>query len=149
MPTILIMEDDLPLAAEWQFRLEETGHTVIQTRNATECLQWLDQNSADLLLADIYVQRDGALVPDGGIKLIGLLRAAGGRTERATLPIIAVTGMGRDGGTVPPVLELAQSLGADVVFRKPVAIADLLHTIDTLVTARSGESHLRTSVKNG
>lgn len=149
MPTILIMEDDLPLAAEWQTKLERAGHTVIQTRSATECLEWLEQNTADLLIADIYVQRDGALVPDGGIKLIGLLRAAGGRTERATLPIIAVTGVGRDSGTIPPVLELAQSLGANVTLRKPVAIAELLHTIDTLVTARPDEEKSRASVNNG
>ena len=132
MPTIVIMEDDAALAADWQIGLERAGHTVVQTRSASECLDWLRSNDADLLIADIYVQRDGALVPDGGIKLIGLLRAAGGPMERALLPIIAVTGIGRDGSTTPPVLELAQSLGANAIFRKPVAIPDLMNAIDTL-----------------
>lgn len=134
MATIVIMEDDQPLSAEWQSHLEDAGYEVVQTRSATECLQWIDRNAVDVLITDIYVQRDGALVPDGGIKLIGLLRAAGGATERATLPIIAVTGMGRAFDIVPPVLELARSLGANLTFQKPVAIPELLHAVDTLLS---------------
>ncbi|SOH94571.1 Response regulator receiver domain-containing protein [Monaibacterium marinum] len=135
MKTIVIMEDDIALAAEWQLHLEQAGYIVVQTNGASECLEYLSDNHADLVIADVYVQRDGVFVGDGGIKLIGLLRATGGKMAQPALPVICVSGVG--GGTkhLPPVLELAKSMGANAVFQKPVAFSDLIKCIEALLPA--------------
>lgn len=142
MPTIVIMEDDLPLAAEWQLNLESAGHTVVQTYGADECLEYLSKNHADLVIADIYIQRDGVYIGDGGIKLIGLLRATGGKSAQPTLPVICVTGIGRGTKHMPPVLELAKSMGANAVFQKPVAIPELMDCIEILLLKSKNPNHV-------
>ncbi len=136
MTTILILEDDQPLAAEWQIALEEEGYEVEHCRDATSALAYLEKNDASLVIADIFIYRDGVLSSDGGVKLVGLLRAAGARTERPELPIISITGQPQNGRFVPPVLDLTTSLGADLALEKPVPIKDLLGHVRRLIGSR-------------
>ncbi|WP_316014030.1 response regulator [Roseobacter sp. HKCCA0434] len=134
---MMIMEDDLALAAEWQIAFEEAGMRVVQTHNASDCLDWLARNEAHTVIADIYIRRDGALISDGGVKLVGMLRSAGTRAERPDLPIVAITGA--SGGRGAPVLELASAMGADLVLRKPVPIPDLIAKVEGLMRLREQE----------
>ncbi|QPH53868.1 response regulator [Pontivivens ytuae] len=139
MTTILILEDDQPLAAEWQIALEGEGYTVVHCRDATSALDYLEGHDADLVIADIFIYREGTLTSDGGVKLVGLLRAAGARTERPDLPIISITGQPQDGRFVPPVLDLTTSLGADLALEKPVPIPDLLGHVRSLIGSRDAQ----------
>lgn len=126
MRTILILEDDKALSVSWQDGFEQAGDRVLTANSATRALELLEENHVDLLISDIFIHHDGALTSDGGVKLIGLLRAAGARTERPELPVLAITGQPQDSKFVPPVLDLAKSLGADLCLEKPIEVADLV-----------------------
>lgn len=137
--TVLILEDDQALALSWQQGFEEHGDRAIIASTATQALELLDSTPIDVLISDMYIYVGDKLGSDGGVKLIGLLRAAGSPSERIELPIIAITGQPQDSRFMPPVLELAKSLGADLCLEKPISVSTLVHTTHDLLRNPRGE----------
>lgn len=135
MPTILLMEDDHDQAQLLGQILFEAGYEVISCGTGNDALARIEKGGIDLLLTDIFVSSGGRLRPDGGILLIGRLRAARSlpvNRRWALIPIIAITGMGRP-ETRAHILASAHAVGADAVFTKPVDTGELTGTIARLL----------------
>lgn len=136
MATILIMEDQLELAEAWAELLKMDQHGVLICASGSEALATAQARRVDLVIADIFVRHGGALVPDGGILLIGRLRAleiVDDKPWLRRLPIIAVSGGGMIEDRGDP-LQTAQMVGADLVLRKPVEGAVLRAVVNDLLS---------------
>ncbi len=133
----MLMEDDATQAEMLKQLLERARHQVIVVPNATGAIARLEEERIDLLITDVFVRDGDAFVKDGGISLIGRIRAPinGIRESRAwmiDLPIIAISGGVRRAGGFDP-LKQASELGANRTFPKPVSRVDLTEAIDELL----------------
>jgi CheY-like chemotaxis protein len=134
MARILIMEDD-PLQAEvWAAALTARGHEVSHVAGAGAALETLARRPFDLLVTDLHVRSRKGPGPDGGLYLIGRMRASGaspsGRSDLAHMPIVAVSGASRTGSRAFDPLATARALGADAGLRKPASPALLVETVE-------------------
>ena len=86
MTKILVADDALFMRELLQDILSEAGHVVETANDGLEAAAIVARSAPDLLITDI-------LMPGkGGLKLIGELRAQG-----CEVPIIAISGGGKDG----------------------------------------------------
>ncbi len=86
MAKILIADDELYMRELLQDILEEAGHVVETAADGVEADALIGRSPPDLVITDILMPRKG------GLKLIGDLRSRG-----CTVPIIAISGGGKDG----------------------------------------------------
>ena len=135
MAQILIFEDDLEFATLLRESLEDTGHTVLLSRQSDRAFQMMVSGEVDLALVDIFIQSEGARATDGGFVLLGRLYARRhsleGRKE-PKIPIIAMSGgfRIRELGDID---RYAREYGADVTLTKPFRVETLLDEIDALL----------------
>lgn len=132
MAKILVLEDDAELAMELSALLSEQGHDVDWQRMAGEARNALDRHRYDLLICDIYIYRDGKIIPDGGLALIGWIRTAAYTPDCAWmkgLPIIAISGATRLPGN-EHILNIAKTIGADHTIAKPFNETALLRIVE-------------------
>lgn len=110
--TVCIIEDDELVRARLADTLRGDGHDVFEAEGASDGIELIRNNKAEVAVIDI-------LMPDrDGLEAIGQLR----RT-RPDLRIVAISGGGRVGPQV--YLDLAKQIGADVSLVKPIDDADL------------------------
>ena len=115
--TILLVEDDSDLSLLLKSALEQAGFTVIPTANGNQALAILKAQTPDLMLTDI-------VMPDReGLELVQLVRKS-----HPALPIAVMSGAFEG-----KFLSLATSFGANLVFRKPLDIKDLILQIRSLL----------------
>lgn len=132
MARVLLMDDDLPLALEMASALQKASHDVSICGSATEARRELWHWDFDILITDIIVRKGGRPVPDGGLGLIGWVRHTAMTTpDLDYLPVIAISAEQTRKG-MEFILPTADRVGADRVFEKPVAMAELLAEIDLL-----------------
>ncbi len=107
--------------------MSEDGHTIETAENGDHALQLLDAGAeVDLVITDL-------VMPDKeGLELIGCLRK-----RYPQLKIIAVSG----GGVIEPerYLNIAKSLGADAVLRKPLGHTELTELITKVLNGYSAQ----------
>lgn len=137
MAHILIMEDDVEVAFHLDTILSALGHDVRWSRTAKDALEVLREESFDLIITDLYIRREGRIVDEGGIHLIGKVRSPSPERDlrtRKDIPIIAFT--------APPVnrynpypLNTAKSVGADYGLYKPISEAELVKTVASALQA--------------
>lgn len=114
MAQILLLEDDAALS--WQIRsmLELEGHEVSCFKSAATALCHFEQNPVDLVITDLFIQRDGKYVQDGGISLISNIR----QIKQSPIPVIAISGsfgqMHAEGAR-----STATTVGASALLAKP------------------------------
>jgi CheY-like chemotaxis protein len=125
MAQILIMEDDIHFAFNLRTLLEKHGHCVEWTRNATEAFAAIGNARFDLVVTDIFVSEDGKIVPDGGTKLQGRIRAD---PKLHHLPIIVVTAS-KPSPYSPDYKQFSKSLGARAAFTKPLNEEEFMATV--------------------
>jgi DNA-binding response OmpR family regulator len=118
-PSLLVIDDDEPLAFGLAKLLERQGFKVRVANHGRRGFQILRQNPVDLVITDIY------MAEMEGLETIMQLRR-----ERPRLPVIAMSGGSRRVGV--DCLAMAKGLGAAEVLEKPVTIADLLAAIRKL-----------------
>lgn len=53
MPTIVIVEDDIPIAEMYKFKLESSGYITALAYNGEEGLKVVEESKPDLILLDI------------------------------------------------------------------------------------------------
>lgn len=120
---VLIAEDEEPIAETISYIVEDAGYTPLVAAHGRQALEFARAERPALLITDLMMPHlDGAA-------LIAALRAdaaadgAQGGDEG---------GQGGQGGAAPPIilmtaasLDLARAAGADVVLRKPFALAEL------------------------
>lgn len=109
---VCIIEDDDLVRARLADTLRGDGHDVFEAHGASDGIELIRSNKAEVAVIDI-------LMPDrDGLEAIGQLR----RT-RPDLRIVAISGGGRVGPQV--YLDLAKQIGADVSLVKPIEDSDL------------------------
>ncbi len=136
MARVLIMEDELTVRHELADGLRDFGHECDCVGSAPEAMSALQEAEYDIVLTDIYVLKNGQLVPEGGVSLIGWMRTfryrRGPLSRLGDTPIIAITG-----AVATPdkqyVLHMAMNIGATIALRKPISIPDLNEQIGKLV----------------
>lgn len=116
MKQILVIDDDKRVNAMLSDTLQEAGYAVTSAFNGKMVATMLKTECFDLIITDL-------VMPEvEGIELIKSVR-----TKNWHLPIIAISG----GGMLHPdgYLEIAHSLGADHVFKKPLDMELFLDTV--------------------
>ncbi|HEX9887300.1 MAG TPA: response regulator [Longimicrobiales bacterium] len=124
MADILIIDDDPQILRALAGLLEQQGHTVRQAGDGARALALLNEESADLVISDIYMpEMDG---------IEFLIRV---HEEFPDLPIVAMSG----GGFMPrdELLEDASQLGAVQILAKPFALADVLRVVENALGGSS------------
>lgn len=116
MPKILVVEDNPQNMKLARFLLEDSGHTVIEARDAEEALSALALEEPDVVLLDI------GLPAMDGLRLARLLRSD---PRTSALPLIAVTALAMKGDR-----ERAMAAGFDEYLTKPIDIASLREAVD-------------------
>lgn len=118
---ILLLEDHFAVRDELVRLIENMGHTAVPVTDANEAIHVLKTTRMDAVITDIFVRRDGVLLPEGGIRLIGAIRLANQidlQIEKKA-PILAISGgIELKGGFSP--LRTARDVGADACFSKPL-----------------------------
>ncbi|MBP9900511.1 MAG: sigma-54-dependent Fis family transcriptional regulator [Verrucomicrobia bacterium] len=118
-PKILLIEDDVRLAANLRQVLEDEGFTVAHAARGDDGLQRAGQAAFDVVLTDLR------LPGLGGLELVRQLHATQPR-----LPVLLMTAH----GTIETAIE-ATKLGAYDYLQKPFEIAELLGLLQKAVTA--------------
>lgn len=114
-PHILVVDDDEPLRALLEEILLTASYAVTTAANGHQALQCLEHQSFDLIITDL-------VMPDlDGTELIRRIRA-----KQPTLPIVAVSGAGRDANLY---LRIAEKLGASALLSKPFRMRTVLDTV--------------------
>lgn len=142
MERLLILEDDKNFGELLTIALEGSGYDVTLCSTVEDAGAAIATKTFDLVIADIFIKKDGKLQPDGGIRLIGQLRADQMRSEvparLSSLPIIAITGaVLKDDPKY--FLRVAQQVGADMILAKPFDHKKLLQAIDDLLHASKAQ----------
>ena len=119
MKTILVVEDDVPLADILKIELESEGFEVHTENLGTPALTYAASHPINLVILDLKL-------PDiNGYEVCKGLRKV---CHPWTLPIIMLTGM------TEPIDQLKGfAHGADAYLMKPCKLDDLLNTIKLLV----------------
>lgn len=116
---ILIVEDDEPLARLLQGHLERAGYAVRAALTGKSALTLAAEHNTDLVILDV-------MLPDmSGYDICGELRRI---YHPWILPVVMLTALNK-----PKDKLLGFNHGADAYLTKPVAISELLSTIQSML----------------
>jgi DNA-binding NtrC family response regulator len=114
MARILVIDDEQSVRAAIEQALKIKDHEVIGAEDGTEALKQYSEESADLIITDMYMPgQDG----------IGVMVQF--RKLAPQLPIIAMSGNPKG-----DVLMIAEKLGAIGVLEKPFEVKELLSLVE-------------------
>lgn len=128
----LVLEDDFELAMDYAAALRSDAFEVQVAQFASEAIEFAKISEFDLVVADIFVQRRGELVPDGGLTFISALRRSVGFKTAANVPILAVSGSRLVNSDMSP-LRMAMTVGATATLAKPVDMFELVDEANRLL----------------
>ena len=120
MAKILVIDDEKLVRLTVRQALELAGHTVVEAEDGRDGVDVFIHHGPDLVITDLIMPEQE------GIATIGELRRA-----RADLPIIAMSGGGRNGNK--DFLQAAAGLGANRVVKKPFDVDALMATVDEML----------------
>lgn len=130
---VLYVDDSRTSSYVTSKMLRQFGYDISHFTTGEEALDAVLERDFDVLLTDLNMSGNGGL---NGDDLIRIIRNCG-HPEKATLPIIVITGSS-DGKTV----EGLYSAGADEVMVKPVKGRELDAVIKNLIAVREGNGEL-------
>ena len=117
MATVLVIDDEAPIAELLVDIIEEKGHIALQASNGVEGLTLARQRRPDLIISDVMMP-----LLDG----YALLRALRSEPELAHTAVVLVSAaFPRDG-------KLQSNPPADEYLRKPFDIAAIEHLLENL-----------------
>jgi len=118
----IIVVDDEPTHLDFVATiLERAGHDVVAIGNGADCLERIEANAFDVMVADIFM-------PDlDGLRLLAAMRARGSR-----IPVIGMTGGMK--GVVAPFADIMSRMGARSVLTKPFSGDELLRAVQASLT---------------
>ena len=128
---ILIMDDDLQLAAQWHDGLEAAGFDVTTTSRASEALAVLKDQKFSLAVVDLLVKLPEHSGQEGGLRLLRSLRFSDERRLRA-LPVIGVSGY-RPLGSAGMAKQLMTEFSISGFLAKPFETAALVDLVIDVV----------------
>lgn len=117
--TILVIEDDLDVLSMIIKHLEHLGYKVITATDGMEGLKKLESGGYDLVITDIVMPY---------VSGVGVVTAL--KEKREDIPVIAITGYGKEPGAA------ALEKKADLVLDKPVRMSVLNDYINELLGSR-------------
>ncbi len=120
MSRILIIDDELVIRQVLRKILQDAGHEIIEALDGAEGLQIFRETPVDLVITDIM------LPEEGGLKIISEIHAT-----NPAVKIIAISALAYDA------FAIAQKLGANAAFEKPLDMQELLATVNRLLTENS------------
>lgn len=133
MADVLLVEDDVDLAATLEELLAYDGYNVRVAYNGEEGLRALDEHLPDVILLDVEMP-----VLDGpGMVYAALARDAG----RELIPIIVSSGY-------PGLAEIAAALGTDYWIRKPCSVDRLRNLIRRALVERHPPRPVRQAARS-
>ncbi|ACL02015.1 response regulator [Desulfatibacillum aliphaticivorans] len=120
MARILVVDDDVNITSMLRRLFQRRGYDVDEAINGKQALQVMDQNLPDLVITDIIMPE-----MEGAELIMEIRKRAPG------VKIIAISG----GGRIQPAdyLDLAEKLGAECSFAKPVKQSDMLAAVERLL----------------
>lgn len=124
-PTILVVEDEAPLAELLKYNLEAAGYAVDVAMRGDDAETRLQERSFDLILLDWMLP---------GLSGIELCRRIRSRAETQTTPVIMLTARGEEGERVRGL-----TTGADDYVVKPFSIPELAARIQAILRRSSPE----------
>lgn len=124
-PTILVVEDEAPLAELLKYNLEASGYAVDVAMRGDDAETRLQERSFDLILLDWMLP---------GLSGIELCRRIRSRSETQTTPVIMLTARGEEGERVRGL-----QTGADDYVVKPFSIPELAARIQAILRRSSPE----------
>lgn len=117
-PAILVIDDDETLALAVKLMLEAEGYSVTLADDGDMGLRALDQQPFDLVITDIIMpEREGLET----ILTIG--------KRYPGLPVIAISGGGRNSAMKSSYLYMAQKMGAASTLQKPFSRGELIDAV--------------------
>jgi DNA-binding response OmpR family regulator len=122
MPKILIIDDEAEIRAVLREIFEFNGYEVIEAADGNAGVRQFEVTQPDLVISDI-------VMPDQE----GIFTIMEIRKQKPGAKIIAMSGGGLM-SSPDEYLNLAQKLGADLVFMKPLDLAELLSAVRTLLS---------------
>ena len=124
--TILVIDDEEPFRDFMVDLLSKNNFTVCTAENGISGEQQISEHKPDLIITDI-------VMPDKeGVEFIQSVRE-----KDSDIPIIAVTGGNRVNAY--SYLSMSSKLGANATLTKPFPIADMLQTINKLLSEEEAE----------
>lgn len=129
MGTILICEDNIPLAAYWRKLLEAQNHTVYCSETVSQALKLAKKICPDLVITDMMIRKNERFLPEGGITLVSQLR----RNSQQSIPVICVSGYRATCHNPLPPLEIVKTMKVDLTLYKPIAPKKLLNAVHELL----------------
>lgn len=132
MKHILILEDEISLAAYWQNGLETSGYQVTCCCTTDQAIEQISSGDFSLIITDMMIKVQGydEFENKGGITIVAA-RAMG---KFPWVPIIGVSGhkpRPRYCRTSP--LQIAENMGVDLALYKPIRLDVLLEAVKTLL----------------
>lgn len=124
-PTILVVEDEAPLAELLKYNLEASGYAVDVVMRGDDAEIRLQERSFDLILLDWMLP---------GLSGIELCRRIRSRTETQATPVIMLTARGEEAERVRGL-----TTGADDYVVKPFSIPELTARIQAILRRSSPE----------
>lgn len=118
-PTVLVVEDEEPLALLLRYNLEAEGFAVESVARGDEAELRLRENPPDLVLLDWMLP---------GVSGIELCRRLRNRPETATLPVIMLTARGEEDERVRGL-----AVGADDYVVKPFSVPELMARVKAML----------------
>lgn len=130
--SVLIVEDDLDLAAMWQQHLQEMTYRVDVCSSVEDAEILLHSNDYDLAIIDIFLREGDQMLAEGGVTLINRLRLneSTGNSKRK-LAIMAVTGAPERAFGKFNALDTITGL-ADCLLHKPLPLNTLRDEVERL-----------------
>jgi DNA-binding response OmpR family regulator len=130
MQSILILEDDVRLAMQWQGALSGK-YRVFTTHGAAQALMVFEKEKIDLCIVDLIVRRDGILSQDGGILFLGRIKVQ--IVEKGLkVAILGVSGVPQSVTGFNPESHL-RMFGAEKFLQKPFSERELIDAVDTML----------------
>jgi YesN/AraC family two-component response regulator len=124
MASILIIDDDPQILVMLGQILEREGHEVVEASNGKEGLKLYRENPTDLVITDLIMPEKE------GIETIMEFRR-----DFPDVKIIAISGGGQI--DAEQYLSMAQKLGVEKTFAKPVERAELLKVLRELFNQKN------------
>jgi CheY-like chemotaxis protein len=121
--TILITEDNTHAAMLMEYALERDGYLPIKATNGLEALEIIANDAIDLVILDVV------LPGMDGFEICYRMRSS---PDTASIPVVIVSAKTSDEDRVK-----ALRVGADAYFNKPLVIANLLSTMESLLDNES------------
>jgi two-component system, OmpR family, alkaline phosphatase synthesis response regulator PhoP len=114
--TILIAEDEAPIAKLVQFKLEKKGYKIIHKNNGKDALEAIKSEKPDLILLDVMMPY---------LTGFEVLKEIKSNLETKDIPVIMLTAMGKEADAVK-----GFDFGVIDYIRKPFNYAELVSRIN-------------------